>query len=390
MLQPPLFTREPGQPSPKQVYTNEMKRVTLALLGVTSMMAAGCSDSLEPPESYSVSTVRVIAEPLGFERARTRIEAVGTSRARLSTEVYPASSGEVVAIDFTPGQYVKAGQTLVELDNREEQLAKRQAELELVDAERLYERYVRSADSGAVLPTVLDAARTAVESAKLRLQRAQIALEHRDVMAVFDGYVGSTEIDPGDRISTDTLITTLDDRSSLLVRFEVPEAYISELKVGGELTLETWSSDETRITGEIVDISSRIDPQTRTFTARARVDNSTDSLRPGMSFRIVVEVQGKLYASINETGVLWGADGAYVWSIVDGAVTRVPVQVVQRREGRILVDGNLQEGDVIVVEGTQRMREGTAVVFDLSMLAETPRLQREGAIRVGARRTVLN
>ncbi|MBT8086945.1 MAG: efflux RND transporter periplasmic adaptor subunit [Gammaproteobacteria bacterium] len=337
-----------------------------------------------------MSAVRVIAEPLAFERARTRIEAVGTSRARLSTEVYPASSGEVVAIDFTPGQYVKAGQILIELDNREEKLAKRQAELELVDAERLYDRYLRSADSGAVLPTVLDAARTAVESARLRLQRAEIALEQRDVKAVFDGYVGSTEVDPGDRIGTDTMITTLDDRSSLLVRFDVPESFISELKVGGQLSLETWSSDETRVVGEIVDISSRIDPRNRTFTARARVENPEDSLRPGMSFRVVVAVEGDLFASVNETGVLWGAEGAYVWSIVDGAVTRVPVQVVERREGRILVDGDLQQGDVIVVEGTQRMREGTAVVFDISMLAEQPQLQGGGAILIGTRPSALD
>ncbi len=362
----------------------------MLFVAVAGLLLAGCFDAAENDSSRPAGTVRVIAEPLAFERARTRIEAVGTSRARLSTEVYPASSGEVVAIDFTPGQYVKAGQILIELDSREEQLAKRQAELELVDAERLYDRYLRSADSGAVLPTVLDAARTAVESARLRLRRAEIALEQRDVRAVFDGYVGATEVDPGDRIGTNTMITTLDDRSSLLVRFDIPEAYISELKVGGQLTLETWSSDETRIVGEIVDISSRIDPQNRTFTARARVENPDDSLRPGMSFRVVVEVEGELYASVNETGVLWGAEGAYVWSIIDGAVTRVPVQVVQRREGRILVDGDLEKGDVIVVEGTQRMREGTAVVFDISMLAEEPRLSGGGAIFVGTRPSPLD
>jgi RND family efflux transporter MFP subunit len=377
-------------PTLPQVYTPDMKTMAIYYLVLGSALLVGCSDAPQAETSRAESAVKVIAEPLSFEHARTRIEAVGTSRARLSTELYPASSGEVVAIDFTPGEFVKAGQTLVELDNREEQLAKRQAELELVDAERLYDRYRRSAGSGAVLPTVLDAARTAVESAKLRLQRAEIALEQRDVKAVFDGFVGSTEIDPGDRVGTDTLITTLDDRSSLLVRFEVPEAYISQLAIGEKLTLRTWGSDERRVVGEIVDISSRIDPQNRTFTARARVENADDSLRPGMSFRVVVDVQGELYASINETGVLWGADGAYVWLIVEGNVTRVPVQIVQRREGRILIDGDLDQGDVVVVEGTQRMREGTVVTFDVSMLAKQPGIQGGGAIHVGTRSAVLD
>ena len=59
-------------------------------------------------------------------------------------------------------------------------------------------------------------------------------------------------------------------------------------------------------------------------------------------------------------------------------------------EGRILIDGDLQQGDVIVVEGTQRMREGTAVTFDVSMLAEKPQLQGGGAIVVGTRPSALD
>jgi multidrug efflux pump subunit AcrA (membrane-fusion protein) len=64
---------------------------------------------------------------------------------------------------------------------------------------------------------------------------------------------------------------------------------------------------------------------------------------------------------VAETGVQWGADGAYIWSVVDGKARRVPVSVIQRQQGQVLVDGNLQEGDLIVVEGIQRLREGVDV-----------------------------
>jgi RND family efflux transporter MFP subunit len=178
-----------------------------------------------------------------------------------------------------------------------------------------------------------------------------------------------TEVDPGDRINTSTLITTLDDRSTLFVSFDIPEAFIGELAVGDEVELATWSSTKPEVNGEIVDIGSRIDPQSRTFVARARVRTDEDALRPGMSFRVQVDVQGRLYAVIAETGVQWGADGAYIWSIVDGQATRVPVQVVQRRAGRVLVDGDLKIGDVIVVEGIQQMRDGVPVSFETERLA---------------------
>lgn len=312
----------------------------------------------------------MIAEILQFERERTRVEAVGTSRARLSAELYAPASGEVVSVNFEPGQAVKAGDVLVELDSRAERLAKRVAELHLEDAERLYDRYTRSADSGAVLPTVLDAARTASETARVELEQARIALDDRTIEAVFDGFVGSTDVDPGDRVNTDDLITTLDDRSSLFISFDIPETFIGELSVGDEVQLETWSGKAPVVAGEIVDIGSRIDPQTRTFVARARVINDSDLLRPGMSFRVRVDVLGELSAVVSETALQWGADGAYIWTIVDGAATKVPVQIVQRREGRILISGDLASGDVVVVEGTQRMRNGVPVIYEVEQMAE--------------------
>ena len=299
---------------------------SIQLVAAVSLLAlAGCGEEQQRGSSpVAERQVPVIAEQIGFEHARTRVEAVGTSRAVLSAELYGATSGEVVAVNFEPGQAVRQGDVLVELDRREEELAVRAARLRLEDAERLYDRYQRSAGSGAVLPTTLDAARTAAETARVELERALLALEERSIEAVFDGHVGVTEIDPGDRIDPDTLITTLDDRSALLVSFDIPETFIGELVVGDSVRLETWSSSMPGVTGEIVDIGSRVDPQNRTFVARARVDNVDDRLRPGMSFRVDVEMKGERYAVIGETGVQWGIGGAYVWSIVDGTATRGP------------------------------------------------------------------
>lgn len=341
------------------------------LLGLVAAasLASACSEAPQGERPYAARIVPVIAEPLRFEHAGTVVEAVGTSRALLSTEVHPAASGEVVAVNFEPGQFVRAGDVLVELDSREQKLAEELARLRLEDAQRLYDRYSRSAASGAVLPTAVDAARTAMETARVELEQARVALTDRKIVAVFDGYVGATEVDPGDRVGPDTMITTLDDRSALLVSFEIPEAYVGELHAGDQVALETWSAAMPNIDGEIVDISSRIDPRNRTFVARARVANTDDLLRPGMSFRVAIDVQGERYAVVSETAVLWGADGAYTWKIVDGVAQRLPVRVVQRREGRVLIDGDFSGSEIIVVEGTQRMRDGVVTDFDATRLA---------------------
>ena len=102
-----------------------------------------------------------------------------------------------------------------------------------------------------------------------------------------------------------------------------------------------------------------------------------------MSFRISAAVMGPRYAVVPETAVLWGADGAYVWSVVDGQATRKAVKVVQRREGRVLLDGDLALDDVVVVEGTQRMRNGVAVQYREQRLAESSE-SLAGATTIGA------
>ena len=345
-------------------------RICIAL--TAAVVLAACSEAPTQAQRQDVKpAVRVIVEPLQFEPARAEVEAVGTSRALRSVDVYPATSGEVIAVDFEPGQLVSAGDKLVELDRREQELAVELATLQLADARRLLDRYERSAESGAVVQTVLDEARTAVELARVELERARIALDDRTVRAAFDGFVGTTEVDRGDRIDTGTMITTLDDRSSLLVSFEVPETLIGELVVGEDVKLETWNSGAPVVKGEIVDIGSRIDPQTRTFIARVRVPNEADRLRPGMSFRVAADIEGELYPAVAETGVQWGADGAYVWSVNDGAASRVEVQVVQRREGRVLVNGDFGDSEIVVVEGIQRMQEGIRITYESPRVADS-------------------
>ena len=83
-----------------------------------------------------------------------------------------------------------------------------------------------------------------------------------------------------------------------------------------------------------------------------------------MSFRVSINIEGRSYPVIAETAVQWGADGAYVWLIRDGAAQRTPVRIIQRRKGRILVDADMTRGTLIVVEGIQRMRDNVLVDFE--------------------------
>ena len=292
---------------------------------------------------------------------RTRIEAVGTAQAYRSAILHPAAAGEVATVRFAPDQKVGKGSVLLELDSRREKLAVDLARARVRNARQLLSRYERSAGSGAYAESTVTDARSALEEAEIAQRQAEVALSDRRVIAPFDGFVGMTEVDVGDRIGTGDAIATLDDRASLLVAFSIPELFLGRIGKDHPVEVATWAAREQAIPGEIVDLGSRIDPVSRSFTARARVANEDDAFRPGMSFAVTLDVHGDRYPLVPEISVRYGTDGAYVWVVREGAAARVPVRIVERREATVLVDAALEDGEPVVVEGIQRLRPGLAV-----------------------------
>lgn len=268
-----------------------------------------------------------------------------------------------MAVRFEAGESVKKGDQLLELDARDERLAVKLARVRLEEAQRLYRRYRRSQRSGAVTASDLDSARSAVDGARIELRRAEVALDNRILEAPFDGTLGVSDIQVGARVSGDTPVTTLDDRTALLIDFELPEMFVGRLNVGDPVSVAPWASPREALTGRIAELDSRIDPQGRTFVVRAEVDNGADRFRPGMSFRVEATVVGNAHPVVPEVAVQWGGSGSFVWQVADGRAMRVPVTIVQRRRGRVLVKADLAEGALVVREGVQRMRDGLAVSY---------------------------
>ncbi|WP_438823441.1 efflux RND transporter periplasmic adaptor subunit [Alteromonas sp. S167] len=308
----------------------------------------------------------VVTKPITFMNETRKVEAVGSAEAVRSIVLYAAVSDEVTEINFVPGQTVEKGKVLLKLDDRRQQTALKRAELTLADAQRTVERLADSYKNGAVPVSELDLARTQRDLAEVALEDAKSDLEDRRIVAPFTGVVGITDVEVGDRINEQTVITTLDNRNKLFVNFRAPEAALPVLLNAPEVTLEPWSDKEKRVSAEIAQVDSRINEADRTLRARAVLDNSNDAFRPGMSFRVNLSIEGDRYAAVPEAALLWGATGAYIWLAKDGKAQRVDVNVHQRLRGTILVSGEIQEGDTLIAEGVQRLRNGQAITTELA------------------------
>lgn len=307
--------------------------------------------------------VQVVVSPVQFERQSSRVEAVGTAEATQSVMLYPAVADRVTAVHFLPGDWVKAGDVLVELDARRQKVAVERARIVLADAERTVERMQESRKQGAVPQSQLDDAMTLRNIARVELSEAQVELEDRFIVAPFDGVMGLTDVEVGDRISLQTAIASIDSRKELYVDFQAPEDALNMLQADSSLTLRPWNNPSQSIPAALAQIDSRIDAQSRTVRVRAIIDNSEDKYRPGMSFRVNLEIMGDRYAVVPEAALLWGETGAYVWVAENEKARRVDVQIKQRFKGYILVAAALSADDLLITEGVQSLREDQPVFF---------------------------
>lgn len=303
----------------------------------------------------------VLTEPVALAEDSVSVRAVGSGKALRSVSLFSSVAGEVVEVDFRSGRRVRAGQRLIRLDDVQQRLAVQLAQVAVNEAEREVERLLRLKKSGSVAQVRLETAQATLQSADLRLQLAKEYLQDRSVFAPFDGVMGLSDIDKGDRVTPDMMIATIDDRSSILVEFSVPEEHAGRLSVGDVITVVPWTAPDKRIQGRISATGSRIDNTTRSMRVQALIPNPEDNLRPGTSFEVELAFKGQSYPGIREVAVLWSRDGAYIWRVAEGKADKVFVKIIRRDRGRVLVDGPLEEGELIVVEGVQGLRQGQAL-----------------------------
>ncbi|TIL39665.1 MAG: efflux RND transporter periplasmic adaptor subunit, partial [Mesorhizobium sp.] len=159
-------------------------------------------------------------------------------------------------------------------------------------------------------------------------------------------------------VTSQSAVATLDDRSSILVEFWVPERFAAVVKVGAQLSATPIANPNKAYTGTVSAIDNHIDEASRTLLVKAKIANPADSLRAGMSFQITMKFPGDSYPAVSPLAIQWGSDGAYIWTIVDGKAKRVAVRIIQRNTETVLIDAPIVSGDMVVTEGTQSVSEG--------------------------------
>jgi len=335
-------------------------RATL-LIAVVGMLAA-CSGQ-QPgvakkagAQAVEVVTVAATMQPMGVE-----IEAVGTARANESVEVTSKTSNTVTAIRFEEGDRVRKGEILVELDGAEVRAALAEAEAALAESQNQFKRSRDLFTSKALSESQLDLIEATLKANQARVDMAKARLADTIIRASFDGNVGFRRVSVGSLVSPGSVITTLDDASLIKLDFTVAETYIHALQKNLPVIAATAGLPGREFRGKVTHLDSRVDPVTRSIAVRAELPNLKGELKPGMF--MTVRLQGEVTPAllVPEGAIVPEQGHTYVFVVENGVAQRREVKLGKRRPGEVEIVDGLKEHELVVAEGTQNLRDGSAV-----------------------------
>lgn len=313
------------------------------------------------------------------------IDALGTVVAHNAALVRARVDGQLLAVNFREGQMVKAGEVLARIDPRPYQAALDQAsgqlrrdEALLANARLDLARFRDLLDKDSIARQQVEAQAAlvqqyegVVQAGRAQVANARLQLDFTRITAPLSGRLGLRQVDAGNMVRAADAggIVTITQTQPIDLLFAIPAAQLDAVRArwhaGSELRVEALEREGGRrlAQGKLVTIDNQIDPATGTVRLKAQFANADQALFPNqfVNARITVATLKDVVLAPS-AAIQQGVDGSFVY-LVDQAL-KVAVRKVTpgvRSAGWVVIDQGLQAGDRLVIDGADKLREGSVV-----------------------------
>jgi len=331
-------------------------------------------------QSVGVATV-------GRGDIRVVLNALGTVTPIATITVVTQIDGQLMEVPFTEGQIVHKGDTLAQIDDRpyrllqaqyEGQLARdqgvlAQAQVDLVRYQKLAEQnsIARQQYEDQVYIVQQDEGTVKLDQAQIDQQKLNVQYCH--IVAPVTGRVGIRLVDPGNYVqaASSTTITTVTQMQPITVIFPIPEDNLPDVmpQLNAGTTLEVDAYDRANVKrlaiGRVIALDSQIDTTTGTVKVRAQFDNSDNALFPNqfVNAQLLISTLHDV-VTVPTAAIQRGAPGTYVYIVnADDTVSVRPIKIGPTDGPMADVMSGLSAGDRVVVDGTDRLRDGARVAI---------------------------
>ncbi|WP_248616130.1 efflux RND transporter periplasmic adaptor subunit [Paracoccus yeei] len=354
-------------------------------MALAALSVAGQAGAQQPPATgprqVGVVTLKAQSVPLVSTLP-------GRAVARDSVDIRPRVDGFVTEIVYNPGQQIKAGDPMFQIDRTTYQASVEEAKANLASAkaavpqaEAAYERSSRLQNSGSTradleeAEATLEQARAAVSAAEAALRTAEAQLSWTTITSPLDGLPSVSAVSVGDLVTAgqSDALATVTQLDPIDVDMFEPSARLQRIRdrieagtiqradsINAQLTLENGRTYAAK--GELVAPGFEVSTSTGAIDFRFRFENPERRILPGMFVRGSIEI-GRIQAIlVPQMAATRGRDGTLTaWVAEDGKAMKRILTEEGVHENAWIVTTGLQEGEVLIVNGTTSLAEGAEI-----------------------------
>ncbi len=310
------------------------------------------------------------------------LQANGTVVPVSTVDLHPQTTSTVREVHIKEGQFVKKGELMFSLDDRNEKAAIDKAQAQLVrdqatlaDLERQYKRSQELLAQKFIAQSATDSLKSQVESARAlivgdnaAMQSARVAASYNQIHAPMAGRVGAIAVYPGSLVQLATSLTTITQLDPINLSFALPEAGLTDLlaafKAGPVAVHASAGADSgaKEVVGHLAFVDNSVDASTGTIRVKAVFDNANASLWPGQYANARVTVRTlKDAVVVPQAAIITNTRGTFVYTIeADQTATQKPVARLYSFGLMAAVSG-LDGSEKVITEGKQNLRPGAKV-----------------------------
>jgi RND family efflux transporter MFP subunit len=328
--------------------------ICLVALGMVLLSACG---KRQPSSSETLSALTVRTQKIETKPHIAAEEVVGTVRPKLHSVIEAKVSGRIEKMLVTPGQEVRAGELLAQLDAREVQARLDQALAVRQQTESELKRHETLRAKQVITPAEFEAVQSRYQVAVAAAAEAETMLSYAKIVAPFDGLVTRKLADVGDLATPGKPLIELEDPQVLQFEAAVPEAIVGKVALGAKLSVRIMSKEREAVVSEIAPSG---DPGSRTFLVKLDLPSAAE-LRAGQFGRVEIPVSETNVLRAPATAVIQRGQMELVFVVTDGHARLRLVKTGKRFGNEIELLSGVSAGEEVVTESAPSLVDGQAV-----------------------------
>ena len=348
--------------------------MALALLCcLTTLSAQAAPKKPDGPPPLPVKAIKAIEKKVSLT-----INLVGTAAPNRSSRVAAETGGRVMVVYFKEGDLVRKGDPLIDLDKANEELGLKAAEamsegirIRLEEARQKLARSQKLKTSNTISDQAFESdyfqvknLESSLEAAKAEAARLSDKIQRMTVRAPFAGYIVEKKTEAGQWVNQGTEVATLVDLSEIKVVGALPERYVTHILKGdsAKVTFDALGSEV--FTGQVTAVIPSADENSRNFPVEISLPNPDGLIKAGLLARIELAGREKKLLLVPKDALVLDRGRATIFVVKDETAQPVAVSTGEAYDELIEVSGEISAGDLVVVEGNERLRPQQKVLVN--------------------------